>query len=290
MESAGRIAIQDGRRALQPKRAIDMIFLFAGTALLIIGIANYLLTAGEILAWQSTDIAAVLLLISFVIYLTTALCNSTLRYLIVLDPAEDIRRNIAQLQREAPQLWLSCECYHMETRTRIVQRPVTRSVTVESNSSSTTQEVTEYINETEVYQQRVVTHSASEPFAYARFVDTSSGLVGDVGRYQALRIECTVTYRFGDQAAQEAYDRFKARFIAENKARDAEFDQQEHFQTPGLPAKFLSVVDVDHKPVLMHYFWYVAATATGTALLYALWFRNITAFWEYRFEKSVFVD
>ena len=224
-------------------------------------------------------------------YLLNAFRSSALRYLWHLNLVEDVVTYIGRLQATPPQLGFSCECYHMETRTRYVTEHYTEYQHEYDSSSKCSRSVpvTKTRQKLETYQARVVTFSETERFKFARWEDISEQLTDIIYQYQATRIDFSFAVDAGDGTTQKRYNTVKQNFITKNQKRDSNFDFNEYCRIDGFHPKMLSIVDLKKKSPLLHWSCYVALTLCGLSWPYRIWFDRKTVYGVFMFRKSVFV-
>jgi len=237
------------------------------------------------------DASLAITVIATAAYLLNSFRASILGYLWNLNAVEDVVAYIRRLQTTPPQLGFSCECYHMETRTRYVTEHYTeyQHEYDSSSKSSRSVPVTKTRQKLETYQERVVTFSESERFVFARWEDISEKLTDTIYQYQATRVDFSFTVDAGDRATQKRYNTVKQNFIARNQERDSSFEFSEHCRIEDFHPKMLSIVDLKKKSPLMHWSCYVVFTLCGLSWPYRIWFDRKTVYGAFMFRKRVFI-
>ena len=224
-------------------------------------------------------------------YVIHSFALPTFRYLWNLNPVEDVVTYVRQLRAAPPQIGFTCECYHMETRTRQVTEAYTEySQQYDSLSRSyRSVPVTKYRTRTETYQERVVTYRGNEAFLYSRWEDVSPQLTPDIYKYQATRIDLSLRVECGDQETWNRYLDAKHRFIDSHKRRDRSFDFHEYKRVDGFRPHVMSIVDLTKQSPLMHWFPYTASTLLGLSWVYRTWFERVTVVGDISLWKRVYV-
>ncbi len=233
--------------------------------------------------------ANIALAVAGLAYAIEALCSPVQRYLWRLDPVEDVVAYLARVRETAPELGFSCECSHMETRMRMVTDTFTETKQQfdPATNSTVSVPVTRTQQRMETYQERVVTHSETRPFSFSAWDDVSAALTEDIYRCAATAVDCSKGFEFGDPSVEERYQAERGAFILRNKGRDATFDFTEYFRISGFQSKLLSVVDLNRKSPLLHWFWFAVATLAGLSWLYRLWFDRNTTSAAFHFQKRI---
>ena len=219
-----------------------------------------------------------------VFYLIYSFATDTIAYLWHLDHVEGVIRYVERIKAMPATLEFSCDCYHFETRIRYVAKTRTEHITVNGKTIS----VTRTWNEPETYQERINTHSETRNFVYSLCKDTSPALTNAMRQYQAVRVNCEYHISFGDNSTRTNYEVSKARFIAENRSRDVNFDFRENHYIIGFKPQLLSVVDIAKKPFLMHWIAYIISILMLLSWPYRLWFYTKTVKGHLEFRKHIF--
>lgn len=187
----------------------------------------------------------IFLMVALGLYVFYGFCNRTLWFLCNTveenDPHHELE-TFNTMRNSAPTFSMRIQCYHYETRTRIVRR----------NGRS----------HTERYRVRVNTHSASGSKTYNDWYDMSgpgptlddlyvldSSLVG---------IQIFLTHEeVLDEATKASFLEQKSLFIQQNN-RDKHYDYHEWCDTPGFQKRFL-LLDKNRRPWWLHTRWYLVS-------------------------------
>lgn len=156
---------------------------------------------------------AITLLVFFVIgYLfhqIESCLSSSCKYLSNVKTGEGAHKLVKKVKKSPPQLSWHIQCYHMETRTRVV------TYTDNQGRSGT---------RIETYTVRVDTHSASKSYRYDSWDDVSGDLP-PLEEYKLTKLTIGKKWIFADDMTEEDYYSKQERFIRIND-RDVSYDFQ----------------------------------------------------------------
>lgn len=191
------------------------------------------------------------------LFLAEAAVSDTLAYLRNINTTETLLQYVARLRQAAPTVVWTIQCYHFETRTRVVS-------STDAQGRSTTR--------TETYQERVNTHYARDTLKYARWQDVSRVLQeAEISEYKMTKVNLNKAWT-GDAGCMSQ----KTTFIAVNN-RDVHYDFFEDLQIPGYTSRLLCLVHLDDRPFMAHWAWFLLFQFSIVgALPYRMWLSSIT--------------
>ena len=197
---------------------------------------------------------------AYLVYLLVCLCSPSARALRNHMSTAELLDYTQAVRSTRPVLWASIECYHHETRTRVVTRtdkngkshshrgaqarPGTSSTPATRGRTSAcacahapappplTRTAPFFPRRTETYTVKVVTHSASDNWAFGTCRDTSGPPVYQP-HISMLQIHFKPVQDFLDQASASAWAAWRAHFWAAN-TRDAHQDRSSGMRIDGL--------------------------------------------------------
>ncbi|KAL0484506.1 3 TM domain-containing transmembrane protein [Acrasis kona] len=223
--------------------------------------------------------AGVAVPITYIVYIIEIMCSSTVSYLRNLLLVEDIVTHINRIRDTAPSIGFHCECYHYETRTRLVSYTHT-----DSNGR------THLRHRTETYQVKVVSHAESERFHYKKHNDKSGIVTNDLLKYNATRIDFTKQWSPGDAKTLRAYQDQLNNFRRRNERRDTHFNMGETFDIPGYSEKMLAIVDLNKKSYFLTVGWCLFfSLVLLQSWTYRVWMDRVSVKAKYHFNKNVYV-
>jgi hypothetical protein len=213
------------------------------------------------------------------LYAIEAMVSATSRYLWNMSAVEDLIAHIERVKRAPPQIFISCTCYHDETRTRTVTRTDHNS----DGSTSTS-------NETETYTVTVVTHQETDSFRFEEWDDTSGGVTNEVAKYNATRVDFVKEWVAGDAYTEQCHSHWEEAFHARNRDRDTHYSYVRTLQVPGFTSKMLTIVDLSRKSWAMSWWWYaVVSLVLLSSSVYRLWLDRSSVKAHFRYTKRVFI-
>jgi hypothetical protein len=217
----------------------------------------------------------VLFILSFIAYVVEFFFEKTFRYLWNMNILESFVDLIERFRKRSPSIVFHCECYHWETRVRIVSY---------TDSQGHTQ------TRTETYQEKVVTHRESESFHYSRCEDVSGRLTSMIFEFNTVRVDFSKSWRCGNTETQNAYDRQRGNFISRNEHRDVHFDFWETDEIEGFTEHAMSVVDAKKMaPGINMGVYLFVGLVCYVGVFYRYWLDRVTVFARYHFTKEIYV-
>lgn len=279
-ESAGTLQVVSAGESPAPPSGELLCMLCNGGAWL----GVYLLVAfgrDEPMIWGVTAI----LLLTYWIY---AGQHPALRYLLNLNPIEDVVAYVKRIEAAAPTISFHGECYHYETRTRWVTETYTDYETRHDFSSGRleTVPVTRTRQKLETYQERITTHTATEEFKFSAWRDQTRKLSGAIYHYQATRVAFALAVTPGDSETAAAFEAARTAFQDAHKDCDVHFDFSENIRVEGFKPRMLSIVDLSNKSPAMNSATYILFAAIGLGWPYLLWFNHRTVQGTFTFTKT----
>ena len=214
---------------------------------------------------------------------------STFGYLRNLNPVEDVVSYIRRVSAYGPIISWSCECYHFETRTRMVTEYYTE-YEMQHNYQTNQMEsvaVQKSRQKEEQYQEKVITRTDSRFFFYENVTDISPQLTEEINQFQAIKIAFSKDYEPNSARARESYHDQLNAFHRVNEHYDDYYSWTENVSIQDYKQRMMSVVDVKRISVLMRWPIYVLTSLLSLSWLHRLWLEAKTANGSYRFVKSI---
>jgi len=212
----------------------------------------------------------------YVVYMIEVFASATSRYLWNMNFVEDFVSYINRLKTYRPRIWMRCESFHYETRTRTVTEHYT-------DSSGRQQSRTR----TETYTEKVVTSTDAENFDYSSWRDDSGVVTMEITRYNCVRIDFLKEWRCDNFDTTNAYQRQKAAFIRKNEHRDTHFSFWEGMEINDFKEKMMSVTDFKMLSPLIRWWVYVLISMLSFSIFYRLWLERKSIKAKFCFVKSV---
>ena len=180
---------------------------------------------------------------------------------------------IQKMHEVPPRISMVVECYHFETRTRVVYY-------TDANGNSQSR--------TETYTERVVTFVDHDEFSFGSWVDVSKREMPALSMVSLTRVRIDPCILFGDQETADDYERQAAAMIERNRHRDACTDFSASREIPGLKKRISAYVDLRVKPWWIRplYFW--IATLLQMTWPYRWLFRAKTGKSYYALKKKMY--
>ena len=150
------------------------------------------------------------------------------------------------------------ECYHYETRTRVVSY-------TDANGNVGTR--------TETYTEKVVTHTAKMNYSFSTWNDTSEQLNG-LEDYKLTKISYFKKFTFANNATEVDYNTRLANFKATNNL-DIYQDFFSGIEINDFKSKMLAEVYPGVRPECLKLGWYVLFSSFGMTTCYRMWFSSI---------------
>jgi len=170
-------------------------------------------------------------------------CNKYGRYLDnIVDELVIMHELLDQLREARPNFYWNIECYHYETRSRQV--------------AYTMNGQTYY--QTQVYQEKVVTHTASRAYI-PKSVEDRSPSYGYLKEYDITKLKLNKKYQFANNETMNDWKKKRAQFVQENK-NDVFQDVTDHMDIPGYQDVFLVQLRPGLRPFWMNYSVYIIAS------------------------------
>lgn len=187
-------------------------------------------------------------------YLYFACKSNTFKYLWNVVTTETAMEYIYRMYNAAPEICWHIQCYHMEKRIRYVEVRYTSSYT---DSSGRTVQTVHYATEPEEYWVRVNTHSANGKLHYIGWKEVSIPVKQESIEEHRLTKVLVNRYWRGDSGAHAQ----KSDFINFNN-RDVSYDFTETLIIPGYRKRFMGLNDINDRPFLLHWMWYILSHLT----------------------------
>ena len=180
---------------------------------------------------------------------------------------------IQKMHQVAPRIGMVVECYHFETRTRVVYY---------TNAYSNTQ------SRTETYTVRVVTFVDHDEFSFGSWVDVSEREMPSLSTVSLTRVRIDPYVLFGDHETADDYERQVAAMIERNRHRDAFTDFSASREIPGLKKRISAYVDLRVKPWWIRPLFFWLATLLQMTWPYRWLFRAKTSKSYYALKKKLY--
>ena len=180
---------------------------------------------------------------------------------------------IQRMHQVAPQITMVVECYHYETRTRVVYY---------TDANGNTQ------SRTETYIEKVVTFVDRDEFSFGCWVDVSKKEMPELSSASVTRVKIDPCILFGDQETADDYSRQVAAMIERNEDRDEYTDFSASREIPGLKKRISAYVDLRLKPWWIRPLFYWIATLLQMTWPYRWLFRAKTAKSYYILKKKMY--
>ncbi|XP_044184969.1 LOW QUALITY PROTEIN: uncharacterized protein LOC114956697 [Acropora millepora] len=180
---------------------------------------------------------------------------------------------IQKMHEVPPEIVMIVECYHYETRTRVVYY-----TDVNGNLQS----------RIETYTEKVTTFVDQDEFSFGSWVDVSKREMPPIGYASLTRVKIDPCILFGDQETADDYTSQVSEMIERNKYRDAFTEYSAKRQIPGLKKRFSTYVDLNVRPwwIRTLYFW--IATLLMMSWPYRWFFRAKTSKTYYILKKKMY--
>ena len=215
----------------------------------------------------------VMLCISSVYIFIESIFSHELDYLRNIMQDETAWGYIQNMQQVAPRIFMVVECYHFETRTRVVHY---------TDANGNTQ------SRTETYTERVVTFVDYDEFSFGSWVDVSKREMPALSTVSLTRVRIDPQVLFGDQETADDYERQVEIMIERNRHRDAFTDFSASREIPGLKKRFSAYVDLRVKPWWIRPLFFWLATLLQMSWPYRWLFRAKTSKCYYALKKKLY--
>lgn len=186
--------------------------------------------------------ARVMLCISPVFIFIESIFSHELAYLLNIMQDDTAWGYIQKMHQVPPKIDMIVECYHYETRVRVVYY---------TDSNGNTQ------SRTETYQEKVVTFVDQDEFSFGSWVDVSKRDMPALSTASVTRVRIEPCVLFGDQETADDYASQVAAMLERNRDRDVFTDFSAKREIPGLKKRISAYVDLRVKPwwIRARYFW-----------------------------------
>ena len=215
----------------------------------------------------------VMLCISSVYIFVESIFSHELDYLRNIMQDETAWGYIQKMQQVAPRIGMVVECYHFETRTRVVYY-------TDANGNRQSR--------TETYTERVVTFVDHDEFLFGSWVDVSTREMPPLSTVSLTRVRIDPYVLFGDQETADDYERQAAAMIERNRHRDAFTDFSASREIPGLKKRISAYVDLRVKPWWIRPLFFWLATLLQMTWPYRWLFRAKTSKSYYALKKKLY--
>ncbi|KAK2954447.1 putative TMEM151 family protein [Blattamonas nauphoetae] len=217
------------------------------------------------------------LILFYVANIVESCCGRHFKYLIHLDKKHTFIQTIKDLQNTPPRIWWTCECYHYETRVRYITETYT-----DSNGN------TQVRQRRETYEEKVVTATGCADFRYKYFTDDSGALNDAVHLFDAIRVDFSKTYTFGDDLTEKRYHRQREKFLDAYRYLDVHFDNADHWDLPGFKEHKMCLTDLKKRPCCMNACVYVLFILLTVPMFHRLWLDSVSLNAKFHINKIVF--
>ena len=217
--------------------------------------------------------AIVIMSSSPVIILIESIFCHELEYLLNIMQDETAWGYIQKMHQVQPKINMVVECYHFETRTRVVYY---------TDANGNTQ------SRTETYTEKVVTFVDQDEFSFGSWVDVSKKEMPALSSASVTRVRIDPCVLFGDEETADDYNRQVSAMIDRNRHRDMYTDFSANREIPGLNKRISAYVDLKVKPwwIRARYFW--LATLLMMTWPYRWLFRAKTGKSYYILKKKIY--
>ncbi|KAL9964277.1 hypothetical protein ACROYT_G027895 [Oculina patagonica] len=217
--------------------------------------------------------AIVMLCLSPVIVFIESFFSHELDYLKNIMEDETAWEYIEGMHEVPPRINMVVECYHYETRTRVVHY---RDAYGNQRSR------------TETYTKKVVTFVDRDEFFFDSWVDVSKREMPALSTVALTRVKIDSSILFGDQETADDYERQVAEMLERNRHRDVFTDYSSSKEIPGLKERISAYVDLRLKPFWIRPLFFWIATLLQMTWPYRWLFRAKTAKTHYTLKKKIF--
>eukprot|EP00112_Aurelia_sp_Birch-Aquarium-sp1_P001238 Seg1128.3 transcript_id=Seg1128.3/GoldUCD/mRNA.D3Y31 product="Transmembrane protein 151-like" protein_id=Seg1128.3/GoldUCD/D3Y31 len=166
---------------------------------------------------------------------------------------------------------MSVECYHWETRTRLVSSTGADGL---SHSHYETCEV------------KVVTHTESKVFPITYAEDVSDSL--NLDQYGVTRLKLTPDVKCGDSETQEKFNEMSDEMVEENRHRDDHIDFSYEDVIDGFRKRICAYTNPTYRKFWMSSSCYWMASLLGLSWIFRLIFNCKTTKCKYTIKKLMF--
>ena len=217
--------------------------------------------------------AIVMIGLSPVIVLLESAFSHELDYLKNIMEDETAWDYIQRMHEVPPRINMVVECYHYETRTRVVYY-------TDANGNQRSR--------TETYTEKVVTYVDTDLFSFGSWLDVSKKEMPALSTEALTRVKIDPSILFGDQETAEDYERQVAEMLERNRHRDVYTDYSSSKEIPGLKKRISAYVDLRVKPFWIRPLFFWIATLLLMTWPYRWLFRAKTAKTYYTLKKKMY--
>ncbi|XP_078380280.1 uncharacterized protein LOC144663243 [Oculina patagonica] len=217
--------------------------------------------------------AIVMLFVCPVIVFIESCFSHELDYLKNIMEDETAWGYIQRMQEVPPRINMVVECYHYETRTRVVYY-------TDANGNQQSR--------TETYTEKVVTFVDQDEFSFGSWVDVSKREMPALSTVALTRVKIDPSILFGDQETADDYERQVAEMLERNRHRDVFTDYSSSKEIPGLKKRISAFVDLSVKPFWIRPLFFWIATLLQMTWPYRWLFRAKTAKSYYALKKKMY--
>ena len=218
-------------------------------------------------------LAIVMLCLSPVIVLLESAFSRELNYLKNIMEDETAWEYLQRMHEVPPRINMVVECYHNETRTRVVHY---------TDSSGNQQ------SSTETYTKKVVTYVDTDVFSFGSWLDISKKEMPALSTVALTRVKIDLSMLFGDQETADDYERQVTEMLERNRHRDVCTDYSSSKEIPGLKERISAYVDLKVKPFWIRPLFFWIATLLLMTWPYRWLFRAKTAKTYYTLKKKMY--
>ena len=182
---------------------------------------------------------------------------------------------VEKLKRTDPEILMMVECYHWETRTKIVTK-------TDANGNTKVR--------VETKQKRVTTYTEHRafPFSYAEDISNPEGPEFD--RYRVTRLKLTSDVGYGDEETERKFQEMRQQMINENKHRDTLIDFTFYIVIDGFKKRICAYTDPKHYQFWMNSWCFWIASLLGLTWLFRIIFIWKTRKCEYTMKKLIYFN
>lgn len=217
--------------------------------------------------------AIVMLCLSPVIVLLESAFSHELDYLKNIMQDETAWGYIQRMHEVPPRINMVVECYHYETRTRVVYY-------TDANGNQQSR--------TETYTEKVVTYVDQDLFSFGSWLDVSKKEMPPLSTVALTRVKIDSSILFGDQETADDYERQVVEMLERNRHRDVFTDYSASKEIPGLKKRISAYVDLRVKPFWIRPLFFWIATLLLMTWPYRWLFRAKTAKTYYTLKKKMY--
>ena len=217
--------------------------------------------------------AIVMLCLSPVIVLLESAFSRELDYLKNVMADETAWDYIQRMHKVPPRINMVVECYHNETRTRVVHY-------TDANGNQQSR--------TETYTEKVVTYVDTDLFSFGSWLDVSKREMPALSAVALTRVKIDPSILFGDQETADDYERQVTEMLERNRHRDVYTDYSSSKEIPELKKRISAYVDLKVKPFWIRPLFFWIATFLLMTWPYRWLFRAKTAKTYYTLKKKMY--